>query len=83
MPQEYSPHQSNYISALSTAAALVIYPVAIELERRMAVHTYGVGFGLGWGASFFFLAAALCMSLDDVVRTLARVCCPSEDRDRV
>ena len=66
---------------MSMMVALVVYPAAIELERKVSQHSYGVGFGLGWGAVFFFLLAALCMCLDDVVRTVAKCCCPPSDRD--
>ena len=77
----FQPRSVSLPSALLIAFSLVIYPLAIEINWRMsAEHTYGVGFGLGWGASLFFLSAALCMSIDDVMRTLAKCCC-STDQD--
>ncbi|XP_061163624.1 endoglucanase 4-like [Saccostrea echinata] len=56
------------VCAISTGAALIIYPVAMESNDSSSSHQYGPGYGLGWGSAFFFLAAAFCMSLDDLVR---------------
>uniref|UniRef100_K1QJR7 Endoglucanase n=1 Tax=Magallana gigas TaxID=29159 RepID=K1QJR7_MAGGI len=55
------------VCAISTGAALIIYPVAMESNNSSSAHQYGPGYGLGWGSAFFFLAAAFCMSLDDLM----------------
>ena len=60
---------------MSTGAALVIYPAGIEMDSSIESHYYGSGYGLGWGSAFFFLCAALCMSLDDLVRESAKAKC--------
>lgn len=74
-------------SAISTGAALIIYPVAMESNNSSSAHQYGPGYGLGWGSAFFFLAAAFCMSLDDLVREsskakICRLCFKSRQGDR-
>ena len=72
------PAQSLIISrspALSATIALLIFPVAIEMDQSISTHRYGLGYGLGWGGAFFFLAAAVCMSLDDLVRESSRAKC--------
>jgi hypothetical protein len=56
---------------MATGSALVIYPAGIEMDSSIESHYYGSGYGLGWGSAFFFLCAALCMSLDDLVRESA------------
>ncbi|XP_070206529.1 trichohyalin-like [Littorina saxatilis] len=63
------------ICALSTGVALMVFPIAIEIDRNISSHRYGIGYGLGWGGAFFFLAAAVCMSLDDLVREASRAKC--------
>ncbi|CAI9728508.1 endoglucanase 4-like isoform X2 [Octopus vulgaris] len=64
------------ICALSTTVALIIFPVAIEHDLKLLSHHYGTGYGLGWGGTIFFFAAALCMSLDDIVReSSTSICC--------
>lgn len=63
------------LSAMATGAALVIYPAGIERDGTIPSHYYGSGYGLGWGSAFFFLCAALCMSLDDLVRESAKAKC--------
>ncbi|KAI8795998.1 hypothetical protein BgiMline_029698 [Biomphalaria glabrata] len=63
------------ISALSASIALLIFPAAIEMDKTIKGHQYGVGYGLGWGGALFFLAAAVCMSLDDIVRQSSRTKC--------
>ena len=55
---------------------MITYPVALSMEKTLVEFSYGVGYRLGWGASFFFFAAAMCMCLDDLVRTLAKGPCP-------
>ncbi|XP_062582937.1 uncharacterized protein LOC134244697 [Saccostrea cucullata] len=75
------------VCAISTGAALIIYPVAMESNDSSSSHQYGPGYGLGWGSAFFFLAAAFCMSLDDLVRESAkakicRLCFKSRQGDR-
>lgn len=73
------PGLSNYycflISAISAGAALIIYPIYIETDNKIGSHTYGSGYGLGWGGAFFFLTAALCMSLDELVRESSKAKC--------
>lgn len=65
-----------FFPALSTTVALIIFPVAIENDLKMLTHHYGTGYGLGWGGTIFFFAAALCMSLDDIVReSSTSICC--------
>ncbi|XP_041377378.1 uncharacterized protein LOC121389795 [Gigantopelta aegis] len=63
------------VCALSTGVALIIFPIAIELDGQILSHRYGIGYGLGWGGAFFFLAAAVCMTLDELVRESARTRC--------
>ncbi|XP_067658172.1 uncharacterized protein [Haliotis asinina] len=63
------------VCALSTGVALIIFPVAVELDHTILSHRYGIGYGLGWGGAFFFFAAAICMTLDELVRESARVKC--------
>lgn len=75
------------VCAISTGAALIIYPVAMESNNSSSAHQYGPGYGLGWGSAFFFLAAAFCMSLDDLVREsskakICRLCFKSRQGDR-
>ena len=70
-----------YVSALSCVAALVVYPVALVVDEDSTVHTFGVGYGLGWVSAVFFLASALCMCLDDLVRAVARGLCKCCRRD--
>ena len=55
--------------------ALLVFPIAVEIDRNISSHRYGIGYGLGWGGAFFFLAAAVCMSLDDLVREASRTKC--------
>ena len=63
-------------SALSTTIALIIYPIAIAMDDSIHSHTYGSGYGLGWGGTAFFFAASLCMSLDELVRESSQnKCC--------
>lgn len=62
-------------AAASCTFALLIYPMSIELDKSIEGHRYGIGYGLGWGAAFFFYAAALCMSLDELVRASSRAKC--------
>ncbi|KAH9513528.1 hypothetical protein Btru_033277 [Bulinus truncatus] len=62
-------------AALSASIALLIFPAAIETDNTIKDHQYGVGYGLGWGGALFFLAAAVCMSLDDIVRQSSRTKC--------
>lgn len=76
-------------SALTTTVALIIYAVAISTDESIRSHTYGSGYGLGWGGTAFFFAASFCMSLDELVRESAQnKCCRylfwrsrSNDRD--
>lgn len=63
------------VCAMAATVALVIYPAGIEMDKSIASHYYGSGYGLGWGSAFFFLCAALCMSLDDLVRESAKAKC--------
>ncbi|CAG2247973.1 unnamed protein product [Mytilus edulis] len=63
------------VCAMAATIALVIYPAGIEMDKSIASHYYGSGYGLGWGSAFFFLCAALCMSLDDLVRESAKAKC--------
>ncbi|KAK2143941.1 hypothetical protein LSH36_798g01048 [Paralvinella palmiformis] len=77
----HSAGEIYLICALATAAALVVYPVAIEVKEDLSEHSFGVGYGLGWVASMFFLASALCMCLDDLVRAFARGLCKCCRRD--
>ena len=67
------------VSALACTAALITYPLAIESDKIHLDHTYGYGYGLGWGSSFFFFASAICMTLDDIIKEMAKgVCCGGE-----
>ncbi|BFZ23941.1 hypothetical protein BsWGS_26980 [Bradybaena similaris] len=63
------------ICAVSSTIALLVFPLAVELDSSIRSHRYGLGYGLGWGGAFFFLAAAVCMSLDDLVRESSRAKC--------
>ncbi|XP_069111557.1 transmembrane protein 47-like [Argopecten irradians] len=63
------------VCALSVGIALIIYPTVMELDPSIQVHLYGPGYGLGWGGAFFFLVAALCMTLDELVRESSRAKC--------
>ncbi|XP_060083854.1 uncharacterized protein LOC132563111 [Ylistrum balloti] len=63
------------VCALSVGIALIIYPTVMELDPTIEVHLYGPGYGLGWGGAFFFLVAALCMTLDELVRESSRAKC--------
>lgn len=70
--------------ALSCTAAMIVYPVALTMEKKMVEFSFGAGYCLGWGAAFFFYAAATCMCLDDLVRTLARgpcACCRRNNKN--
>ena len=67
-------HMFNSFTALSTSIALIIYPVSIE-TAEIPAHTYGAGYGFGWGSAFFFLVSAFCMSLDEVVRESSKAKC--------
>lgn len=62
-------------AALSATVALIIFPISVELESSIHAHRYGIGYGLGWAGTFSFLAAAVCMSLDDLVRESSRTKC--------
>lgn len=61
--------------ALSATVALIVFPIAVELDDTIHSRHYGVGYGLGWVGTLFFLAAAICMSLDDLVRESSRAKC--------
>ncbi|KAK3592582.1 hypothetical protein CHS0354_018850 [Potamilus streckersoni] len=63
------------VSALCSCIALVIYPIAIEVDPTINNHTYGTGYGLGWGGTVFFFLASFCMSLDDLVRESSNAKC--------
>lgn len=67
----HSAGEIYLICALACSAALVTYPVALQIGPKLPEHSYGFGYGLGWGASICFLAAAICMSVDDMVRHLS------------
>ncbi|KAL5014430.1 hypothetical protein ScPMuIL_008700 [Solemya velum] len=72
----HSAGEIFFVCAFSSAMALIIYPVAIEVDHKIELHTYGTGYQLGWGGAAFFLAAAICMSLDELVReTTSMKCC--------
>ncbi|GFO22029.1 endoglucanase [Plakobranchus ocellatus] len=71
----HSAGEIFFISALSAIIALLIFPISVEIDSSVASHRYGLGYGLGWGGAFFFLAAAICMSLDDLVRECSRSRC--------
>lgn len=71
----HSAGEIFFISALSAIIALLIFPISVEIDSSVANHSYGVGYGLGWGGAIFFLAAAICMSLDDLVRECSRSRC--------
>ncbi len=44
------------LAALSCVGSLLIYPLGITVEGRIKLHSYGFGYGLGWGAAFFYCA---------------------------
>ncbi|XP_060574753.1 uncharacterized protein LOC132732356 [Ruditapes philippinarum] len=85
----HSAGEIFFVCALSTTVALIIYAVAISMDESIRSHTYGSGYGLGWGGTAFFFAASFCMSLDELVRESAQnKCCRylcwrsrSNDRD--
>ncbi|XP_053378552.1 uncharacterized protein LOC128548156 [Mercenaria mercenaria] len=85
----HSAGEIFFVCALSTTVALIIYAVAISTDESIHSHTYGSGYGLGWGGTAFFFAASFCMSLDELVRESAQnKCCRylcwrsrSNDRD--
>ncbi|XP_052759673.1 uncharacterized protein LOC128202671 isoform X2 [Mya arenaria] len=64
------------VCAMSSTIALIVYAVAISTDETIQSHTYGSGYGLGWGGTAFFFAASFCMSLDELVRESAQnKCC--------
>lgn len=72
----HSSGEIFFVCALSTTVALVMYPIALAIDEAVTSHSYGSGYGLGWGGSAFFFAASFCMSLDDLVRESAQnKCC--------
>ena len=61
---------------MSSTIALIVYAVAISTDATIGSHTYGSGYGLGWGGTAFYYAASFCMSLDELVRESAQnKCC--------
>lgn len=62
-------------TAVSASIALLVFPIAVHHDSSIKAHRYGIGYGLGWAGAFFFLAAAVCMSLDDLVRESSRAKC--------
>jgi len=83
----HSAGEIYFICGIACAAALMAYPVAIKVEEKMERHSYGYGYGLGWGAVFCYFASAMCMCLDDLVRTIVRglccVCCKPKQASEV
>lgn len=72
----HSAGEIFFVCALTTTVALIIYAVAISMDASIHSHTYGSGYGLGWGGTAFFFAASFCMSLDELVRESAQnKCC--------
>jgi hypothetical protein len=64
-----------FICALSASVALIVFPIAVELDSSIQTHHYSVGYGLGWVGTFLFLAAAVCLSLDDLCRYSSKAKC--------
>ncbi|CAG5119285.1 unnamed protein product [Candidula unifasciata] len=71
----HSAGEICFICALSASVALIVFPIAVELDDTIHSRQYGVGYGLGWVGTLFFVAAAICMSLDDLVRESSRAKC--------
>lgn len=71
------------ICALSTLVALIVYSVGMEIENKMAGHSYGYGYGLGCGSTGFFFLGALCMCVDDVAQSASGTLCKCCDNGDV
>ena len=55
--------------------------MAIVIEDEDGLHSFGVGYGVGWGAAFFFLASSICMCLDELITRCARLRCFNKNNE--
>ena len=65
----------SLFSALSTAFALIVYPVALTRGKEEVVHSYGFGYGLAWVVAALYVSSAICMCLDELARFAAKTLC--------
>ena len=72
----------RFVAAFATLSALILFPVSTEDERAGTTHSYGSGYIMSWACVLMYALCALLLSLDDIVRCMARgfPCCQDDSR---
>ena len=64
-----------FLAAFATFMANVIFPASTEAERDETPHYYGYAYWISWGCVLLYALSAVCLSLDDIVRSSVKRCC--------